>query len=249
MRFQSVMCAIAIALKACSGGGGGDTMVDASAAADAKIWNDAPPVVPQTITISGKATETGLGGESPVAGVLIGVYANSNEATAVATATTNAQGDYSMTVTTNAQALEGFIKATKTGYVELYLYPTGAFIADTDGSLNMMTPGNKDLLNNFASGNQMAGKGLIGLQVRDANGNPVAGATVSSTPASGTYRYTGSNGYPNASATVTSADGVAFMFNVPPGNVTITASKAGTTFHAHQVKARADKFTTTSITP
>lgn len=41
----------------------------------------------------------------------------------------------------------------------------------------------------------------------------------------------------------------AFMFNVPPGDATITATKSGVSFHAHLVKARADKFTTTSITP
>ena len=54
-----------------------------------------------------------------------------------------------------------------------------------DGSINMLTPGNRDILNNFASGGQMAGKGMIGLAIIDANGMPVAGATVSSTPASG----------------------------------------------------------------
>ena len=59
-----------------------------------------------------RTSSTGISGESPVAGVTIGVYANSNETTAVGT---NAQGDYSVTVTTNGQALDGFVKATKSG--------------------------------------------------------------------------------------------------------------------------------------
>ena len=44
------------------------------------------------------------------------------------------------------------------------------------------------------------------------------------------------------------ADGVAFLFNVP-GAVTVTATKAGMTFRAHLVTARADKFTTTTVAP
>jgi hypothetical protein len=95
----------------------------------------------------------------------------------------------------------------------------------------------------------MAGKGLIGLAVLDANGMPVAGATISSSPAAGAYRYTGSNGYPSGSATTTSADGVAFMFSVPSGPITVSASKSGMTFHSHVVEARGDKFTTTAIAP
>jgi hypothetical protein len=128
------------------------------------------------------------------------------------------------------------------------MYPTGPFAASTtDAGVNMMSPSNRDYLNSLAGGGQMAGKGLIGLQVRDAGGNPVAGATISSSPAS-TYRYTNSSGLPSSNATSTSSDGVAFMFNVPSGPIMISASKAGMTFKAHVVVARPDKFTTTSIT-
>jgi hypothetical protein len=249
----AVMKAISIVvfLVACSGSGsgGGDTPDGATPNADAQVFLDAPPNVPSMITFIGKTTEQGLSGTSNVAGVTLAVFQTSNETTPVAMATSDAQGNYSIAVTTNGAPLDGFLKATKSGYVDIYLYPDHLWTAnDADGSINMLTPGNKDLLNNFASGGQMAGKGMIGLAIIDANGMPVAGATVASTPAAGAARYTGSNGYPSGSATSTSADGVAFLFNVPE-NVTITATKAGMTFHAHAVKARADKFTTTSISP
>jgi hypothetical protein len=217
---------------------------------DAKVWNDAPPNVPQMITIAGKTTERGLGGETNVANVMLAVYASSNETTPLAMATTNATGDFSMTLMTNGMPIDGYLLAKKGGYVDLYMYGTGPFTEDfTDANLNMITPGNKDFLSSLAGGMQMAGKGLIGLQVRDAQGNPVAGATVSSSPASGAYKYTGSNGLPDSNATSTSADGVAFMFNVPSGPIQVTASKSGITFHPHTVKAPADKMTTTSVTP
>lgn len=244
MRIISVSIVFAAA---CGGGGGSsDSNIDA-ANADAKVFLDAPPVVPQMITIAGVTSERGLGGTSLVSGVTMTAHASSNEGVALATATTDAQGKYSLTVTTNGMPLDGFLLAKKPGYLDLYMYPASPFIASTmDASVNMITPGNRDNLNNFAGGGQMAGKGLIGLQVRDANGMPVAGATVSSTPAS-TYRYNGSNGFPSAQATMTASDGVAFMFNVPSGPITITASKAGMSFKAHVVVARPDKFTTTSI--
>ena len=233
---------------ACGGGGSNDPATDASDNADAKVFMDAPPVVPMTIMIGGKTTETGLGGESVVANVAMAAFASSNDTTPLAMATSDAQGNYTLTVMTNGTPLDGFLKATKAGYVDLYMYPTGPFTASTmDAGVNMMSPSNKDYLNSLAGGGQMAGKGLIGLQVRDAAGNPVSGATISSTPAS-TYRYNNSSGLPSSNATSTSNDGVAFMFNVGSGPITISASKSGMTFKSHVVVARADKFTTTSIT-
>ena len=244
-RISLVMCMLA----ACGGGGstGDDT---GNTPADAKVFMDAPPNVPSSFTITGHVTERGLSGESAVSGVMVALYSNANQQQAIASATTNAQGDYSMTVMTNGTAIDGFLLATKTGYVDLYLYPTSPFIGDfTDGDLNMLTPSNKNFLSQLAGGNQMSGKGLIGLAVLDANGMPVSGATVSASPAANPYRYTGSDGYPSSSAMMTSADGVAFMFNVPSGPITITAMKSGMTFKSHVVEARADKFTTTAIAP
>lgn len=237
-------------LAACGGGGGNSDApgTDASPNEDAKVFLDAPPVVPQMISIGGIASERSISGETVVAGVTMALYASSNEATPIAMATTDAQGKYTIMAMTSGAPIDGFIKATKSGYVDLYMYPATPFIADeADAGVNMMTPSNKDFLNSLAGGNQMAGKGMIGLQIRDAGGNPVEGATVSSTPASGGYRYTNSSGLPSANATATAADGVAFMFNVPSGAITVTATKAGKTFKAHAVLARADKFTTTSV--
>jgi hypothetical protein len=242
-----------IFVAACGGGSGGSNSsgIDASDNnVDAKEFLDAPANVPAMIAISGATTETGLGGESVVAGVTMTAFRSSDEATALATATSDAQGKYTLNIATGGMQVDGFLKATKSGYVDLYMYPTSPFIAnESEAGVNMMTPSNKDFLNNLAGGNQMGGKGMIGLQIRDASGQPVAGATISSTPASGGYRYTNSSGLPSSTITSTSADGVAFMFNVPSGPITVSATKSGMTFRSHIVIARPDKFTTTSITP
>lgn len=250
MRGMRAHLPILLFVVACGGGGGGGGGTDGSVDIDApKVFLDAPPNVPPMITLSGKTSEDGLSGTTIVTDATIAAFASSNETTAVATATSDAQGNYSLTITTNGLQFDGYLKATKTGYIDIYLYPTAPYIADsTGGDINMLTPSNYGLINTFASGNQQSGTGLIGLAVVDANDQPVAGATVTSTPAAGAYRYMGSNGIPSGTATETAADGVAFMFSVPDGAVTIKATKAGATFKTHVVKAHADKFTTTSIT-
>jgi hypothetical protein len=223
---------------------------DDGPAPDAKVFMDAPGTVPSMINFSGTATETGFSGTSPVDGVAVAAFAKTDETTPLATGTTDGQGNYTLQITLDGAPFDGFIKATKSGYVDLYLYATGPVSSDfSDGSFNMITPSNMNALNNIANGGQQAGKGLIGLGVLDANNQPVAGATVSSTPASGNYRYMGSNGFPSSTEMATGADGVAFMFSVPAGEVMVTASKSGMTFRAHPVKARPDTFTSTVVTP
>lgn len=252
MRGMKALASI-VFLVACSssgggGGGGGDNPDAAAPGVDAKVFLDAPANVPAMLTLSGVTSERGLSGTSNTAGVTLTAYRTSDDMM-LATATSDAQGKYTLHVTTGGAAVDAYLKASKSGYVDIYLYPAQPYFADDpDGAINMMTPSNKDLLNNFASGGQQAGKGMVGLAVFDAQGNPVSGATISGMPAGGTVRYNGSNGLPSGTATTTSSDGVAFLFNAPE-NVTVTANKAGMAFHAHLIKARADKFTTTSIAP
>src|SRR6476661_10306894 len=83
---------------------------------DAKVFMDAPVQVPAMITISGVATARSLQGTAPEAGVTVGAYKSSDEATPVATAMTDAMGKYTLTITTNGMALDGFVKASKTKF-------------------------------------------------------------------------------------------------------------------------------------
>jgi hypothetical protein len=205
------------------------------------------PHVPPTITVSGTASERGLGGSTPVAGAVVAAYKSSDETNAVAMATTDAMGKYSLTITTNGAPLDGFVMATKSGYVDNYLYPPAPLIADfAQGSVNMLTPTTFGYLFSFSGVTQVPGNGQIALEVVDAAMATVAGAMVSSTPA-GTYRYNGTNGLPDKNATMTQMDGIAFILNVPAGKVTLSATGTGT-FKSHSLNAHGDKFTTTVIT-
>src|SRR3954470_13449395 len=88
------------------------------------------------IKISGTAKLQGVGTSTELAGVVVAAYANSDESTAVAMATTDAHGNYTLMVPAGVP-LDGFLKATKvkdgnTTYVDTYLYPQAPLSADFD---------------------------------------------------------------------------------------------------------------------
>lgn len=202
------------------------------------------------ITITGTATEQRVGSPRPIADAMIAGFRNSDETTPLAMTTTNAQGEFTLVINTNGEAIDGYLKATKAGLKDTYLYPPAPVAADTTAPIFMVTQGTFDTLKNVAGVPNQPGTGAIALVVVDgptAQSSPVAGAMVSSTPA-GTYRYN-MNGFPSSTATSTSTDGLGYVFNVPAGQVTVSATKSGTTFVSHAVKARADELTTTLITP
>jgi hypothetical protein len=233
-------------LVACGGSGtntGDDTQIDAP-----PMIKDAPPSnIPAMITVSGTAAQQAQSGETPLAGVAISAFKVGDESTALGTATTDAQGKYTMTLTTNNMPVDCYFKATKSGFVDSYSYPAGPLVKDYPmGDANMLDTSTYGLLVSFGGGH--SGNGVIAMGVFDASGMPIEGATVESNPASGAYKYSDASGFPT-STSGTAADGHAFMFDVPPGNVTVNAIKSGTQFHSHQLNARADKFTTTVIAP
>lgn len=245
-RMKAHLFSILVAITACGGGGssggGGDDGVTPDAP---KVYMDAPPSVPAMIKLSGVAEEQAQSGSTPLAGVAISVLKRGSD-TPLATATSDAQGKYSVMVATGSLPVDAYIKATKQGFVDTYAYPGAAWIADaTNADANMINTTTFNLLVGFGGGSST--KGVIALGVFDAAMKEVEGATVASTPASGVYKYSDASGLPT-STTATAADGHAFMFDVPDGEVTVKANKAGATFKPHALSAKAGAFTTTVIT-
>jgi hypothetical protein len=211
---------------------------------------DAPPNVPAMITVSGMATERSAGGTAPLNGVMVGAYRNSDPNTAVVMAMSDATGMYSLNIPTNGMPLDGFVKATYNGVLDTYLYPPKPLVADfASASIFMVSANTLDLLSNLLCRSQQdLAKGVVAVLVSDSANAPVAGATVSSTPAAVKYCYN-MGGSPSMSATMTDADGIGYMLNVTAGEVTVMASKSGLTFSSHKVNARAGTLTTTVIQP
>jgi hypothetical protein len=222
------------------GGGSTNTGVDGPEPPDAPtVFMDAPSTAPAMIKISGIAEEQAQSGSTPQADVAISIFKTSDETTPLATATTDAQGKYMVTVMTGGHDLDVYIKATKSGYVDTYAYPAAPPKADyTLGDANMLTSGTYGLLVSFAGGH--SGMGVITTFIADSAGTAVEGATITTAPASGVYKYSDASGFPT-STTATAADGRAFVLDVP-GMVTINAHKTGMTFHPHAGERAPDKF-------
>lgn len=215
---------------------------------DTMMTADAPPAA-QTIAISGTASQRSTDGSVPVEGATVAAYSSTDESTPLATGTTDANGSFTLTIDTHGVAVDGYLKSTMAGMVDTYWYPAGPLTADyADAGLNMIAPGTLDLLaNTLCRANQDTAMGVIALEVADGSRTPIQGATVTSDPAAPVYCYD-SGAFPNASATATDTDGLAYMFNIT-GDVTVSASSTGTTLKPTTVKARGGALTTTLIQP
>ncbi|MBL0214978.1 MAG: hypothetical protein IPQ07_13965 [Myxococcales bacterium] len=220
------------------GGGGADAPVDVT--------------VNTTITISGVASEITATGRVAQAGVQIVVLKVSDDSV-IAMTTSDAAGAFTVSAPSNGAAIDGYLKATKSGLKDTYLYPPGPLATDFSGATTLMLKANTQSL-----ANQLAGaaapdpaKGWIGVLVVDgptAAAMPVMGVTITASP-TGEIHYNSSAGLPQAQAMSTATDGIGYVMNVPAGQVMISATKTGTTFHAHSINARADKVTLTLVTP
>jgi|HubBroStandDraft_6_1064221.scaffolds.fasta_scaffold121092_3 hypothetical protein len=225
-----------------SGGGGGGGSPDAPGSSI-----DAPVNVPATITISGTVVEKSTSGSTPVGSATV-VAKNSSDDSMVATATTNGSGDFTLTVTTNGQPLDGYLDVTDGSDVETFVYPPAPIGADYTGApVQMVTQATINELPILTSVTQSPSDALLGLEVVNGSGAPVSGATVTTTPA-GSVFYDSSGGLPTKTQKTTNTDGVVFVFNVAPGSVSVMATGSGDTFKTHSITARAAVVTETLIT-
>lgn len=253
MRMTSLLIG-SLFLVGCGDDGGSNSGIDAPGGVDSSVDIDAAPTAdaptaPAMITISGVATERTLGGSPVIVGATIAAYRATNEATPVAMATTDAQGKFTMTISTGGFALEGYLKATKAGMVVTYLYAPAPIAMDmANVPINMVTPGNYGTLYTITQVGEQANTGIVAMVVTGANTmTPVAGAMMTSMP-SGTYKYNAS-GIPSSTATVTGTDGVAYFLNAPLGTVKVGAQSTGMAWQSHGVKVFTSSLTTTLVVP
>jgi hypothetical protein len=204
-----------------------------------------PTTAPATITVTGQVRKNAL---APTA--LGGAYVfafRTGDTTTLAADTSITSGSYSLSVATAGTPLIGYVRVTDSAHITTYAYPPVPLAADAIENVLMITSGEFSFLAGAANITPVAGDGFIGLVVTDCAGTPIAGATVSSTPA-GQVRYN-AGGVPNPSATATASDGVAYIANVPAGNVTVRSTASGHALREHIVNARADVITLTQIQP
>lgn len=213
-----------------------------------------PTTATDPVTLSGTTNSLGLGGLTPVGGISLTAYDTADTVldTDTSSMAQGTLGEFSLSVVSGGTPVNGYVGATGDGYVDAYVYPPIP-VTDSQADLPalMIEPDTFGLLNSVLLGEtQSASDGWIGVVVFDAAGNPVAGAQVGTSPGAGAVHYnsTGQNGtLPDANATVTDTDGVAYLVNVPAGPVSVYATKSGVRFRPTSLIARAGVITMTAV--
>jgi hypothetical protein len=256
MRAFTLLVAICLAVTAC-----GSSTSSTSGSIDAAggmvsdaAGADGAGTTPGMLALSGTAKEISASGQTPIAGVMLTAY-NIADNSVLGTATSAADGTFSIAVNAGGQGINGYLKATTPGtgqnaYKDSYLYPPATLTANYSGvPVYVLKVSTYNLVNSslFLNDNQSAQNGWIALLIQDATGAAVAGAKVTSTPM-GQINYNASS-LPSPTATATAADGIAYDTNITPGAVSVKATKAGTTFREHTIQVLPDVVTLTLITP
>ena len=228
-----------------------DAAVDAKVFLDAAI--DAPPDASQfdfscfgqplpttasaTVTIMGTARVVALVGTTPQISPLQGASISACKVGAATCTSTNrygvttsdAQGAFTIgPVTTNGTPVDAFLKVTATGDRPIQVFPPYPVVMDMSGIPAVTFDNGLIALLGAVGITQSAANGMIGIFVTDCAGMPLDGATVSATQGG------------NAVGTVVAgsqfssmAQGAYFVFDVPPGATTVTATFGGMTFRTN----------------
>ena len=242
-----------LALAACGSDHGGTAdaqiIVTKDAAIDAKVWMDAPPGptydlscygatagtnVADPITISGSTSTFSMSGQAPVGAVAVSVF-KVGGATAAASTTSDAQGNFTLTnVATGGTALEHLV-ASKATYRTTYLYPSDPVRASIAGvPAIVITEQIFDLIAtmgaNVTQDDDVNGSLLIAVtDCSVAQPTPLEGATLSVKQGNTEVGDVFDLGAFGA--------GAFFVFNVPDGATDVTVTFDNMTFPVHTVMA------------
>ena len=204
-----------------------------------------PTTAQALVTVNGQVLGNALS-PGPISNAIVTAF-RVGVAESLAVDTSDTPGFYAVSITTGGTPVNGYLRVRHSGQLDTYAYPSRPLAADVTTNVLMPTQDELTFLGGLVGVTQSASNGFIGVVVKDCFGATVAGATVSTSPA-GTVKYN-SGSTPSASATSTSTDGVAYVFNVPAGDVTVRANGGGETLRQHVVTARAGTVTLTEIQP
>jgi hypothetical protein len=204
-----------------------------------------PTTAPALITVTGQVKQNALN-PNALGGASVFAF-RTGDTTTLAADTSNTPGFYSLSISTGGTPVNGYIRVTEGSHIPTYAYPAVPLAGDATENVLMITSTEFAIIAGAANITPVAGDGFIGLIVKNCAGTPIAGATVTSSPA-GDVRYN-AGGIPSSSATVTDSTGVAYIANVAAGNVTVRATAKGHTLREHVVNAQADAITLTEIQP
>jgi hypothetical protein len=203
-----------------------------------------PTTAPATVQISGTTVS---GNQATIDAVTVEAFIGASTIPA-ATTTSAATGTYSLDLATGGAPVDGYLHASKAGLVDTFYYPPVPVTSSINqGNVLLVTPAELGTFATLGGVTQDSAAGTLVLAVLDCQGRALMGATVDVQPA-GTIRYLRNNA-PNTAATSTDVFGLAVVFNVPPGAVTVGASVNGRTLRQHALDVRATVLTISGVSP
>jgi hypothetical protein len=211
-----------------------------------------PTTANPTVTVTGDTFTVGLSGQTAVTGVPIKAFANGN-ATPLAMTTSDSNGKFSVMLTTGGTPIDGYLLGSDNGmgqsYLDTYLYPPYPLAKDQgSASILLASSGTLSTLGLITGQSQMSTNAFVAVVVSDCSNMPITGATISTSPA-GTICYHQSGANFSCGSGATGSDGIAFVFNVTPGQTMVGAMYNGMSLRSHSINARANAITTTAILP
>jgi hypothetical protein len=209
------------------------------------LGEELPTSAPPTVRLSGTVTHSTATNSVPVPNATVSVE---RAGVPLASASTPTSGQYSFLLATNGNPLDAVVHASAGGYVDTWAQGPRSYVQDTGNiDLEMFDSSTLRLLGLIASVNINDAKAILIVHLDDCNGRSIAGAVVKSS-LGGTVRYV-SNGVPSPQATATDSSGSAFIFNVPEGTVTLTASVGNVTLRPRVVEAHAGNINQADMRP
>jgi hypothetical protein len=206
-----------------------------------------PTIAEPLVTVNGQIFANALS-PGPVSNAIVIAFRVGAPGTdTLAFDTSLTSGHYAVSIATDGFPVNGYLRVTHSGQLDTYAYPSRPLVAALTTNVLMPTQDELNFLGLAVGVTPSASNGFIGVVVKDCFGATVPGATVSTSPA-GTVKYNAGT-TPSATATSTSSDGIAYVFNVPAGAVTVRANGGGETLRQHEVTARAGTVTLTEIQP
>lgn len=221
-----------------------------------------PTTAPDPVHVSGSTQEISISGLKAAAGLNIQSF-KSGSANALDTTTSDSMGNF-MTgaLATGGVPLDGYVRASSgttagsTQYRTTYLYPSSPLAADLTGApVIVITPQTFSQLGSFLGGGTQddTNNGALLVLVQDCSSTQMNGATLSVKQNDATVGTIIDLGAASGQA---QAAGLFFVYNVPAGTTTVSATYNGMTLRAHNVVAYKNSstdpngtITLTNVTP
>lgn len=187
-----------------------------------------PDTAPPTLSISGIVYQPGIPGVSqdePITNATIEVHGDDGSQF---TTQSGEGGAFELTGETDGTPHDGYMLVkTNTHYTTIVFPPEPAYRSVDNVELPLVTDMEVGFLYDDTATEKDDSKGLVGVEIVDCDWIPLAGAVVTTDPPTSRIVYSDAAGYPSLLAKATAADGRAYLFNVPIGEITIDAEVDG----------------------